>query len=273
MRSTPEITTTSRLCDTMIRRSRSTSIVPLPKEKTNRSWRPTAYSMRHSRPHFAGFLSPHPPIASPARSCTHNSRPQRYRDGLLSPRDIVELQVVAQTLSKEEIAAAAKATLGTPEAHAARQAFDTGRALVLGDNEEMAALSPAARAWAERAIAGFGCPGRRRASTLLRWSGWHATEVLVNPARRAHYIRRLRRSGALSRALDYHRETWHRTQWGTPPCGCSSGFHLSLREYRPAEACDFENTCNTWALNHGHGQEKTGLADPRAILVRARTSQ
>ena len=137
--------------------------------------------------------------------------PQRYRDGLLSLRDILELDVLFQELSKDEIAAA-KARFRTKSARDAWEALDASRALVLGDPEEVEALSPRARLWAERAVAGFGRPGRRRASTLLGWAGWYVKEALLNPERRAHYVKKMRRPGALSRALAHHRENWRRTR-------------------------------------------------------------
>jgi hypothetical protein len=155
-------------------------------------------------------------VPTPADRLTHSVlhaqfSPPRYRDDLLSLRDILELEILMQRLSQDEIAEA-RARFSEKEASAAWAALDASRALVLGDTDEIEALSPDARAWAERAIAGFGRPERRRASTLLGWAGWYAKEVLVNPERRAHYVSKIRRPGALSRALAHHRDNWRRTR-------------------------------------------------------------
>lgn len=137
-------------------------------------------------------------------------QPPRYRDRLLSPRDMVEFEVMRSAFDARDVAAAsAMFDVGAREAW---EALDASCALVFGDPDRAAALTPAARRWAEHAIAGFGRPGRRRFGMLGRWAEWYAKELLTNPERRRHYLDQLKQPGSLRRFFSDQRDRWRRTR-------------------------------------------------------------
>lgn len=137
-------------------------------------------------------------------------QPPRYRDGLLSLRDMMELEVMRAVIDPRDVAAAR--ALFDAEGQAAWDALDAACALAFADAERIAGLSPAARRWAEAAIAGFGRPGRRRLASLGRWAGWYLAEFIRNPERRRHYLRQLSRPGRIRRVLSGHLDRLRRTR-------------------------------------------------------------
>lgn len=155
-------------------------------------------------------------VPSPTDRLTHavlhaQFSPPRYRDAQLSLRDLLEMEILLRRLTRDEIATA-RARFFDTQADAAWSALDASRLMILGSSADIAGLSPASRVWAERALAAFGHPGRRRTSTLLRWLGWYAKEAVVNPERRAHYLRKSMRPGALTQTFAHHRDRWRRTR-------------------------------------------------------------
>ncbi len=137
-------------------------------------------------------------------------QPPRYRDGLLSPRDMLEFEVMRRAFDARDVAAARAMFDAAPRA--AWEALEASCALVFGDADRVAEQSPAARRWAEHAIIGFGRPARRRLGALGRWAGWYAKELLTNPERRRQYLDQLRQPGSLRRFLADHRDRWRRTR-------------------------------------------------------------
>lgn len=137
-------------------------------------------------------------------------QPPRYRDGLLSLRDAMEFEVMRTTMAPGDVAQAF--AMFDPEGRAAWEALDAASALVFGDARRVAALTPAARRWAEHAVSGFGRPGRRRLAAIAGWAGWYASQVLTNPERCRHYVAQLKRPRRLRRLLADQRERWRRTR-------------------------------------------------------------
>jgi len=137
-------------------------------------------------------------------------QPPRYRDGRLSLRDVVEFEVMRSAFDERDVAAAsAMFDVGTKEAW---EALDASCALILGDTDRAADLTPPARRWAEHAIAGFGRPARRRFGMLGRWAGWYAKELLTNPERRRHYLDQMKQPGSFQRFISDQRDRWRRTR-------------------------------------------------------------
>ena len=137
-------------------------------------------------------------------------QPPRYRDGVLSLRDAVEMEVMAAGLEPDEVTAARACFRG--EWGAAWEALAAARALIFGDAAQIAAAPPAARRWAEIAVDRFGRPGQRRFVALGQWVGWYAKEFFVNPARRRHYLGQLKRPSRILQKLAEHRDRWFRTR-------------------------------------------------------------
>ncbi len=135
--------------------------------------------------------------------------PPRYRDGSLSLRDLVEMEVLVQRLDDRQLAEA-RAAFSSGEARAAWAALDAARLLVFGDPARFSAQPPAARAWARRAYDGFGRPQQRRWARAARLSGYYARTILFDPERRRHYLRQVLRPGALRKAIAYQREKFRR---------------------------------------------------------------
>lgn len=158
-----------------------------------------------------------PGLAVPSPSCrlAHmvqhaQLQPPRYRDGLLSPRDMIEFEIMRRAFDTRDVAAALARFDAGPRA--AWEALDASCALVFGDEHSVEELSPSARSWAEQAIAGFGRPTRRRLDALGRWVGWYTKELLTNPERRRQYLNQLRQPGSLRRFFAGHRDRWRRTR-------------------------------------------------------------
>lgn len=164
-----------------------------------------------ARPTEMSGLAVPSPLYRLAHAVQHAQlQPPRYRDGLLSLRDVMELELMRSAMAPDEAAAAQ--ALFDAEGIAAWEALDAACALVFGDADRIAGLSPAARRWAESAIAGFGRPGRRRLDAFLRWAGWYAREFFLNPERRRHYLGQLKQPGHIRRILSDHRDRWRRTR-------------------------------------------------------------
>ena len=137
-------------------------------------------------------------------------QPPRFRDRDFSLRDTVEMEVMRRKFAPQDVATARR--LLDAEGRAAWDALEATCTLLFDGSEAVADLSPEARGWGERAIAGFGRPGQRRAGMLGRWAGWYAKELLSNPERRRHYLSQLRKPGSLRRLLFEQRDRWRRTR-------------------------------------------------------------
>lgn len=154
-------------------------------------------------------------VPSPTHRLAHavlhaQLEPARYADGVLSLRDAVEMEVVESGMAPGEVAAAR--ALFNPQQQAAWDALSAVRALLFGGAARIDGLAPASRSWAERAIIGFGQPGRRRLRDLGRWGLWYTREFLTNPERRRHYLAQLRRPARIRRAIAAHRDRFRRTR-------------------------------------------------------------
>lgn len=135
----------------------------------------------------------------------------RYRDGQLSLRDILEFEVMLRAFGAEPVALA-RALFADSFDPASWEALDAARALVFGNESDIAALGRSPRAWAETALVDFGRPRRRRRTELLRLAGTYAKDLLSDPARRRHYLGELFRRGRLRRFLALHRDRFRRTR-------------------------------------------------------------
>ena len=135
--------------------------------------------------------------------------PPRYDQRSLSPRDLVEAQVMTTRLSEAEISLAGDC-FKAGGAWAAWEAFDATRVAMFDENARFETHTAPARAWAMRAISDFGRPGRRRRARLLRLARWYARAILFEPERRRHYLRQLRRRGGLRKAVFYQKDKFRR---------------------------------------------------------------
>ena len=104
--------------------------------------------------------------------------------------------MMTRSLSQKEVDRTAKALDG--EQQAGWDALDASRRLLFGDAPDIETIPPEARAWAERAMVGFGQPHRRRIATLGRWTARYAREFLFDPTRRRHFLWQMRRPRPLS---------------------------------------------------------------------------
>lgn len=129
--------------------------------------------------------------------------------GRLSLRDAMEFEVLSAALSKAEVDAA-RALLARGDAGASWDALAAARSLIFADAADIAALDPAARRWAEAALARFGRPRRERAAAMLRWGIEHLRAFFTDSGQRRRYLHFLSRPRRLRKALARHLETWRR---------------------------------------------------------------
>lgn len=137
--------------------------------------------------------------------------PPRFREATLSLRDLVEMEVMVRRLEAPRIAKA-REIIDAGGARDAWNALDAARMLLLGGAPGDAPSPLAARIWAERALARFGQPRRRRRKLFIDLSQYYARAILFHPERRRHYLRQLLRPGGLAKALAYQRDKFRRTR-------------------------------------------------------------
>lgn len=135
--------------------------------------------------------------------------PPRFRDGALSLRDAMEMEAMTKTFGAAGIAEA-KALFACPEPRAAWEALDASRTLLFGTPDQFGSKPPGARAWARRALAAFGRPGRRRLAMLAHLSRHYARNFMFDRERRRHYLHQLARPWRLRGAIAYQRDKFRR---------------------------------------------------------------